>query len=175
MFDGELVRYGHRQQKKMKQFDYMLRSSMLRPRDFIRFLKDSVKMALSRDSKIVTSIIVLKCDDSFSNYLRSELEDEIHSVIPDISTIFDLLSHIRKQTIPIKEFNTAFTNAYNEGLVKEKNIDFVLRVLFHFSVIGNQPKQRNKQIFRYKINEARFNTSEAIVIHRGLYKALQII
>ena len=148
---------------------------MMRPRDFVRFLKDCTQKAIKQNSRKATSTIVLKSDDSFSNYLRSELEDEIHSVIPDISTIFDLISHIRKQTIPIREFNNAFNKAYDEGLIKQKNIDFVLRVLFHFSVIGNQPKQINKQIFRYKMNDARFNTSESIVIHRGLYKALQII
>jgi hypothetical protein len=175
VFDNKPVQYGHRQQKKMTKFDYMLRSSMMRPRDFVRFLKDCTQKAIKQKSKKATSNIVLKSDDSFSNYLRSELEDEIHSVIPDISTIFDLISHIRKQTIPIHEFNNAFNKAYEEGLIKQKNIDFVLRVLFHFSVIGNQPKQRNKQIFRYKMNDARFNTSEPIVIHRGLYKALQII
>ncbi|WP_158509890.1 P-loop ATPase, Sll1717 family [Pseudodesulfovibrio indicus] len=175
MFDHRDIAYGHGQHKRMGKFPFMVRSSMLRPRDFIKFMKDCSSQALEQSIPKITSKIVQKSDDSFSNYLRNELEDEIHSIIPDIARIFDLISHIRKQTIPVDEFRFAFNEANDQGLIKEKNVDFVLRILFHFSVIGNQPKQRNYQIYRYKMPEARFNTSEPLIVHRGLYKALQII
>jgi hypothetical protein len=61
------------------------------------------------------------------------------------------------------------------GTIKETNVDFVMQTLFNFSVIGNQPKQRHNTFFRYKNKEARINFNENIVVHRGLFKALQIM
>jgi hypothetical protein len=42
-------------------------------------------------------------------------------------------------------------------------------------VIGNQPKQKKIEFFKFANKEARFNPTENIIVHRGLYKALQII
>jgi hypothetical protein len=49
----------------------------------------------------------------------------------------------------------------------------LLRILFHFSVIGNQ--LHNQSIFQYQNKDARLNQREHIIIHRGLFKSLGIV
>jgi len=169
------VKFGHQKKSEMPVFDYITRSSLLRPRDYIRYLQVCAERANVKGLRKITAGIVADADMAFSNHLRSELEDEIHGVIPDIHKILDIFTVLRKQTIRIDEFKEYFDAAVSEGKVVTKDFQFVLQILFHFSVIGNQPKQQTHQVYRYKYKDARLNMKENIVIHRGLYRSLQIL
>ncbi|MCK3845191.1 MULTISPECIES: hypothetical protein, partial [Pseudomonas] len=174
LFTNSPVKYGHKQQKGMKIFDYITRSTQLRPRDYIRYLQACAEEALRDNKSKITPEIVTKIDKSFSNYLRSEIEDEISGFLPNIKSILNLFSIVRKQTLSITEFEAAYEEE-SKNTTLERTADFVLTVLFNFSVIGNQPKQINTHVFRYITPEANFNRKEPIVLHRGLFKSLQII
>ncbi|MGM0951831.1 MAG: P-loop ATPase, Sll1717 family [Pseudomonadota bacterium] len=175
LFEAGQVKYGHKKQKGISPFKYITRSSLLRPRDYIRYLQVCAENALERGHGKIKPNIVSESDKSFSNYLRSELEDEVHGVIPDIHRILDLFTVLRKQTLRIDEFKEAFDSAVEDGLIRTKDYQFVLQMLFHFSIIGNQPKQASHQVFRYKDKEARLNMKENIILHRGLFRSLQIL
>ncbi|QXI38791.1 P-loop ATPase, Sll1717 family [Pseudomonas xantholysinigenes] len=174
LFSNLPVKYGHKQQKEMKAFDYITRSTQIRPRDYIRYLQACAEEALRDNRTKITPDIVTKIDKSFSNYLRSEIEDEISGFLPNIKSILNLFSIVRKQTLSIAEFEAAYEEEPGAA-THERTADFVLAVLFNFSVIGNQPKQNNTHVFRYISPEANFNRKEPIVLHRGLFKSLQII
>ena len=88
----------------MPQFDYMLRSSQLRPRDFVKYIQLCAKKSLEKGEVKVQSNTVSNVNNEFSSYLRSELEDEIAGVIPEIHHILNLFTKIRKQTLKIDEF-----------------------------------------------------------------------
>lgn len=174
-FADKPVRYGHKQQKQTNAFNFITRSTQRRPRDYIRYLQACAEETMKHKYSLISPQTIIKVDKAFSNYLRSELEDEIHGILPEIRHILDLLSKIRKQTLFIREFESAYKESVEKGEMEGRNIEFILRILFHFSVIGNQPKQKNIQVFRYENPEARFNLNEKIIIHRGLFKALQIL
>jgi hypothetical protein len=175
IFLNKPVESGHRQQKKVNSFDYITRSTQLRPRDYVRYIQACAEATLAERHNKIGPKTVVRVDKAFSNYLRSEIEDEIHGILPEIRQLLDLFSKIRKQTLPIPVFEQAYREAVSKHEIPERNIDFILKILFHFSVIGNQPKQKNVHIFRYERPEARFNFNESIVVHRGLFKALQIL
>lgn len=175
LFSTGAVKYGDRQQKKIATFDFIARATQMRPRDYIRYVQACAGEALARDLREVTPEVVVKVDKAFSNYLRSELEDEVHGILPDIHEILDLISHIRKQVFYIDEFSRAFERQVARGVLSTRDPEFALKMLFHFSIIGNQPRQKNIQVFRYLNKEARLNLSEPISVHRGLFKALQIL
>ena len=174
MFALEDVSYGSRQKKKISSFEFITRSTQLRPRDYIRYMQACAEDAIAQRKQQVHSQTIVHVDKAFSNYLRSEMEDEIHGILPDISHILDTIAHIRKQDFSQNEFASAYNEEVEHGYLQQRSIIFVLRILFHFSVIGNQPRQHNFQVFRYSNKEARFNLNERICLHRGLYKALQI-
>jgi hypothetical protein len=157
-------------------FDYMSRSTFFRPRDYISYIRDCAENALrEKDVGLVSPILVKHTDTAFSNYLKSEMIDEIQAVIPDISNVLDVISQIRKQTFTRAEFKAAYEQLSRVKKFTEKDSDWVLQVLFLFSVLGNQPKQKNQQVFRYKIRDANLNYDESLVVHRGLFKSLQIL
>jgi hypothetical protein len=174
-FRDEGVRVGFRQKKRIETFDYIARSTLMRPRDFIRYLQVCAESDAKEGHSKISPETVRREDKSFSNYLRNEIEDEVHGVLPDISGILDTLGHLRKPIFSIEEFRNAYKERLATGAVKTPDADFVLHILFHFSIIGNRPKQKLLEFFKFSNKEARFNSKEDIIVHRGLYKSLQII
>ena len=112
----------------------------------------------------------------FSNYLKDEIVDELTPLLPDIEEIFQIISNLRKQAFTIEEFKNEYTKYLVSKTVLEENIDFVLDVLFKFSVLGNQNKKKADVLyFKYMQTNMNLNRNENLVVHRGLFKALQII
>ncbi|TNZ03627.1 hypothetical protein CGK55_23945 [Vibrio parahaemolyticus] len=174
--NSKSIRYGNRQQKEVPAFEYIAKSTHLRPRDFIKYIQSCAKETTqyTRKDKF-NAHTIKKVDKAFSNYLRSELSDEINGIMPDVKEVFALISEVRKWNFTTDEFNRAHSKRIKQGLIKTRNPELILKTLFHFSAIGNQPKQRQVQYFRYNNKEARINFNENIVVHRGLLKSLQIL
>lgn len=175
IFISKPIFMGDKQQKKMHVFDYMSLSTHLRPRDYIKYIQVCSEQTFIDKYDKIHPKTVKKVDKGFSNYMKDEIIDEIHTLLPEIDTIFSIISQIRKWNFSIEEFKTTYNKYLKDGTLKEKNIDFVLQTLYNFSVIGNRPKNRSISFFRYENKEARFNFNENIVVHRGLFKALQIL
>ncbi|KRI82278.1 P-loop ATPase, Sll1717 family [Acinetobacter pittii] len=107
------IGYGDRQSKSTDTFSYMIKSTQYRPRDIISYLKSCSEYYINLDNeKFITPNIIKKADKAFSNYLKSEISDEVSSILPEINEIFDIFSKIRKQTLTITEFE----NQYKESL-----------------------------------------------------------
>lgn len=174
-FSSGDVFYGNNKGKRMGQFNYISRSTHLRPRDFVKYIQLCAKKSLEKnDSKIHPSTIA-QVNSEFSSYLRSEIEDEISGVIPEIHEILDIFAKLRKQTLKISEFTDEYERAIKEGELPKRDTIFVLNVLYIFSVIGGQPKQKTFQVFRYNNPGTSLNMNDNIIIHRGLYRSLQIL
>ena len=175
VFTNEMIILGGNSHNKANIFEYITYSTQLRPRDYIKYLQVCAEKTRMDGDSIITAKTVKAVDKGFSNYLRDEILDEIHAQLPDILTIFSIISQIRKWNFTIQEFKQTYLSYYKKGTVKEGNVDYVLQMLFNFSVIGNRPKNRAISFFKFNNTEARFNFNENIVVHRGLFKALQIL
>ena len=169
----EKMRMGSGKSKSISSFDFIARSTYLRPRDFVKYLQACSKLAADGHGRISAGII-RKVDTAFSNYLKEELRDELFAVLPDINAIFDVISHLRKWNFSRAEFEMAYKEQFERGNLTTKDVGFVLQILFLFSVIGNA-RRHDYFLFRYQNPEARFNFNDRIIVHRGLFKSLQII
>ena len=160
---------------RISTFEFIGRSTLLRPRDFVTYLQNCAQHAVDngKGGRISPKVVKL-VDKGFSNYLRQELTDELFAILPDIANIFDAISQLRKWNFSIPELQKAYSQQVDNGFIKERNVKFVLQVLFLFSVIGNTPRT-GRYVFRYQNREARLNFNERVVVHRGLFKALQIL
>ncbi|XTZ63405.1 P-loop ATPase, Sll1717 family [Aeromonas salmonicida subsp. pectinolytica] len=174
-FSSQSIDYGNRQRKYTDIFSYIVKSTHLRPRDFVRYLQACANEAIGSGEEKITPRIVKKMDKAFSNYLKDELVDEIHGVLPEIREVLMVISEIRKQIFSIDEFKTQYEKSVKSGTIKNSNPELALKILFHFSVIGNEPKQKQVNYFRYKNKESRINFNENLIVHRGLFKSLQIL
>jgi hypothetical protein len=175
LFEDKPVTMGDRQKKEMSIFDFISRSTHLRPRDFVKYLQACAAEAVESNREIISPTIVKRVDKAFSNYLKSEIEDEIQAILPEISTIFQIISQLGKQNFKYDEFRNLYDTYLKNNTVTEGNLNYIFQNLFDFGVIGNQPKNTKvPPVFRYKNREARFNPNEIIQVHRGLFKALQL-
>ena len=173
VFGTSNIGVGHGKGKKISTFEFIGRSTLLRPRDFVTYLQNCAQHAVDNNVRI-SPWVVKYVDKGFSNYLRQELTDELFAILPDIVNIFDAISQLRKWNFSIPELQDAYRQQVENGFIKERNVKFVLQVLFLFSVIGNTPRV-GRYVFRYQNREARLNFKERVVVHRGLFKALQIL
>jgi hypothetical protein len=176
LFSNGEIRYGTKGRKGADPFDYIAKNTLSRPRDYIQYLKICASLSLNNENQEkISPDIVKKANKEFSNYLKSELVDEIHGIIPDIDEILNVFRSIRKQTLSISEFKKIFNNQVKLGSISTRDFNKVISALFYFSIIGNQPTQKNHPVFRYKNKEATINFNEQIIIHQGLFRALQIL
>lgn len=175
VFEGGRIKYGHMDRKSASVFEYITRQTQNRPRDYIRYLQICAEMALEKNKSKVNPDIVKLSSKGFSNYLRTEMEDEIHGAIPEIKQILNLFTKSRKQIMWPKEFKGLYQSEVDSGNLTQRDPQFILEMLFMFSVIGNAPRQSSHYIFRYNNKESRLNMNEKICIHRGLFRSLQIL
>lgn len=166
------MRYGTNKKSKMDSFSYIARSTYLRPRDFVKFLQECASRASESPTKKITSNIIFSVDTAFSNYLKDELTDELFSIVPQISEVFDALTHIGKWSLNYNEFVQSYKQTIDPN-VNAKTINYVVQILFLFSVIGTALRH-NHFAFKYLTRDARMNYKNGIVVHRGLFKSLQI-
>ena len=110
VFGTKPIGMGTRKKRKISTFDYIVRSTLVRPRDFVAYLQNCANHAVENSGEgIISPEIVKVVDKAFSNYLREELTDELFAVLPDITHIFDTISQLRKWIFTIPEFETAYT------------------------------------------------------------------
>lgn len=174
IFSKDLIGAGLKRKKQMHTFDYMANSTLLRPRDFIKFIKACCEEVIDIQ-EYVTPDILHHVDRAFSNYLKQEFRDELFPILPDIDRIFDVMSYQRQWIFSPQSFKDAFEKERQLGNIQEANVDNVLETLYNFSVIGVQNKNvKTKHYFKYVNTNMAYNRNEKIVIHRGLFKALGI-
>jgi len=173
-FPNPYVQMGFQGKKRMEVFAYVTRSTQLRPRDYIHYIQECATLALSKGQNSISAQTVKEVDDNFSEYLKDEIVDEISAIIPEIHDILSILSQIRKQTFSPSEFVVVYDELVKKKQIPDIGAENVLIMLFDFSIIGNKPSMKGQAIFKYQNKNARFNFHENIMIHRGLFKALQI-
>lgn len=173
IFASEFIKSGSGR-TTLNTFDYITRSTHLRPRDYIRYLQACAEGTFYHNQKI-TNETIKYVDRAFSNYLRDEIVDEIFPLLPDIEIILQIISNLRKWAFSSYEFKSEYNNYLRSKTVSEENVDYVLDTLYKFSVLGNQDKKRDNTLyFKYSHTNININKNEKLVVHRGLFKALQI-
>tara|TARA_R110001583_G_scaffold61165_1_gene181100 strand:+ start:110 stop:1561 length:1452 start_codon:yes stop_codon:yes gene_type:complete len=173
IFQDEKIGIGrNRRQKEITIYEWISRNTHLRPRDYIKYLQLCAVQSYESSYYKMNAGLVQTQDGAYSRYLKSELTDEIHSLLPDIESILDIFSTIGEAYIPIEKFCEIYSQQYELGVLKVKDPKIVLKTLFNFSVIGNQ-KKNNQKVFHYENPGVKINYNESIVIHRGLYKSLR--
>lgn len=175
LFLPDNVTVGKQQRKSISTFAYIDRLTQLRPRDYIEYIRQCAELALKRGEEKISGQIVKYNNRDFSSYLLEEIRDEAHSALPEFDSVIALLPIIRKQVFTSAEFTTVYSNEVSNGTIQPTtNSAKTLELLFEYGVIGNHPRKKGKSIFRYEYPNARINHNENIIIHRGLYGALQI-
>lgn len=174
VFSKKNVNMGNKRLRQMDIFSYIERSTEMRPRDFVQYIIECVTIADERSEFPISPKTIRDADDNFSEYLMGETIDELFPVLPEIDEILGLFSTIRKQSFSLTTFEKEYNKLVERNVAPSRDLRSILLLLFDAGVIGNQPSMRGQSIFRFSKKSPRFNFNENMIIHRGLYKALQI-
>ncbi|WLR94564.1 P-loop ATPase, Sll1717 family [Shinella zoogloeoides] len=176
LFDKDKMRQG------MAPSDYILRRTMMRPRDLIRILQTVTEdMAGRRDDPFggdPVSTEKLECSSiynaeaTYSEWLRGEIVDEWRAQRPDITNYLNAIQNVGS-TIVTRE---SLTNSLSNLGIKltEAQVTEVIRFLFENSLIGL--KVGKSQQWRFKCFQPMqgFIEADEYKVHDGLVRALNL-
>jgi hypothetical protein len=171
-FTDNKIRVNSRHQRSEDVFKNMLRSTFNRPRDIVNYVRECACMAKDLDASRISSNIIRESNSAQSVYMRREINDEMYSILENISEILDLLSNQRKSIFSQQEFISIYTENFRDvgnGLSARD----VLKILYHFNVVGNITTGSH-QVFSYNSSSKSLNVRENVCIHRGIIKSLDI-
>lgn len=145
------------------------------PRDFLQLLVFIQEHCLTDhvDKKAIDEGIKAYSSD----YFLPEIKDELVGYVPydTIDLIVNILSSFRSREFSYQKFIEAF-KALN--FPENLNVDAILNVLYDCSAIGHAyPYKDGKETrvtFKYRNRNSSFNKSNRIILHKGLWKALNV-
>jgi hypothetical protein len=151
---------------------FVLSRTFLRPRDVIRFLNSALAQAQKReeDPLLLSNPDVINARESYSAYLKAELDDEIMAHWPQWEEALQACSAISTLTFTREEFD----EQYERRRSKHNPIaaDEALEMLFRFSVIGYERRSGyggTSWAFQYTNPEAGWdNRATRFKVHLGL-------
>lgn len=168
--------------QRLKPFNYILKRTMMRPRDLISIMGMVVKtMKEQSDSPFADETVyydkleaeaIYAAEPKYSEWLRQEIMDEWKVQRPEIVQIFNALQ------------NNGATNFGKEAFTNElENLDYkplpgevlsLLRFMFDNSIIGFKIGSSNEWKFKCFYPTQGFLDSEEYRVHEGLVRALNL-
>ena len=144
------------------------------PRDFIqllRFIQKSSNVGILTVDQIWNGIRTYSYD-----YFLPEIKDEMagYVSVEDIDASVKLLISLRKREFT---FKTLYEAQNEQAHLSNLDIAKILGVMFECSAIGNttQRGSHNRYSFKYRNRHDSLNINERLVVHRGLWKAMNFI
>jgi energy-coupling factor transporter ATP-binding protein EcfA2 len=113
---------------------YLIKRTMLRPRDLVAFCIKCKEVAETHDHPIVQTSDVYIAEESYSKYMYDELDDEMHKQVPDSRQLMQVIRDIGSTRFTFTTWNQAIKDRL-PNLSDEQSKD-KLKVLFDYSVIG---------------------------------------
>lgn len=156
---------------KRDSFDFVALHTLSRPRDYIQYLKSAATIAMTNELSIIDAPSLAHASHDYSSYLRSEFIDELYPIIPEISSVFDVLAQIGKQTFTTRDFSKAYLQSVRINQLPKRDPLELLEILFDFSVLGYVVPGSNRRIFKNNEPKAIFNPAYSVIIQYGLFNA----
>lgn len=172
--------------KEMRQrtrpFNYILKRSMMRPRDVICFLKktiDSMKekhsdpfLDLDLPPTKIEADLIYEAEPSYSEWLKQEIVDEWAVQYPRIKNLLDVIQNLGSTNLSSDAFE-AQLQAELPSLGNSECYESI-RFLFENSILGF--KTGNSSIWKYKCvyPSQGFVRMEEYRIHDGLVRCLNL-
>lgn len=163
--------------KKIKDKDswqYVLSHTLNRPRDILQFLIEC--QGLYPENESLTYSEVNSAIASYSeNYFLEELKNELTGFFNDqvINALPVLLSRIGSREFSFARWRVEFMK---ESDLKNEDPKRIIDTLFENSYVGQIRKRDDRSfvIFKHRDKHEIVNYSDFFIIHRGLWKALNL-
>lgn len=147
------------------------------PRDFIQLINHIQEQCHENTEKVSSKEIEKGIKEYSSEYFKQEISDEMAGYLPGpvIEGVFNALSSMRSRDFWYNEFQEKCR--YNTKL-KGFDLDEVMKVLYECSAIGHiysyDGGSTSRVTFKYRNRSSAFNPDDRIMLHKGLWKALNV-
>jgi len=173
VFDGSVMRGTQHKAKHIAVRTY------LRPRDMIQFCNACLAEAKAQAHDRITNEDITRARRPYSEYLVSELADEIHAAHPEWRRYLDVLRRVHKMRFDRSEFESAFAALRLER--QDLDVDTALDVLYRYGIIGfakigGSGYGGTAVAFSYRDPSVNFDPAAPwYTVHAGLKESLELI
>ena len=146
------------------------------PRDFLRLL--SHIQQYSRGSGRIAEAAIKSGIRNYSiQYFLPEMRDELsgYATSSEVSALVNALGRLRKRDFRLSELVLASQSG--TPTLEEDRVYDIVGGLFQCSALGNiqhRPDGARYYTFKYRNRYSSFNSNESIILHRGIWKALNV-
>lgn len=162
---------------RKKTYSSLLDFTRHTPRDFIQLINHIQAQCPDNCEKVTSSNIEKGIKEYSTEYFKQEISDEMAGYLPGpvIEGVFNALSSIRSRDFRYDEFQEKCR--YN-SMIKDFDLDEVMKVLYECSAIGHiysyDGGSTSRVSFKYRNRSSSFNPTDRIMLHKGLWKALNV-
>ena len=162
-----------------QKYKYMVERTYLRPRDMIKFANVCLANAKAAHHDRITNDDIYNAKDEYSDYVVSELSDEISAINPGWLAGLELLRDIHRMTFERPRFEEAFTTRAHE--LDGETTDGLLRLFYRFGIIGFVKKGGggrggSELSWQYKDPKERYNAgANNFRVHWSLKEYLDLV
>ena len=176
LFDRDQMR------QQRAPFDHIMLRTMVRPRDFIRFLQLVKQDMIERRDNIFEEEEVnperLECQSvynveaKYSEWLVDELKDEWRAQFPAINQLFEAIQSVGATNFGAEDLKAALTKI--GAPCSDSELKSHLKFLYENSIIGFRVGKSNQWKFKCFFSSQGFIDSEVYKVHDGIHKGLNL-
>jgi hypothetical protein len=155
--------------------EFLLELTRHTPRDFIQLLKHIQRF--SKGGRLTRDEILSGVRSYSLDYFFPEIKDELVGYVPagDIDPAFEVIGSLRQ-----RDFGYAELTAKAKANSRAKDVDFdsLFATLFECSAVGNihnRPHGTTYYTFRHRNRNATLSFEDRFLLHRGLWKSLNLV
>lgn len=159
--------------KNKQTLQYLLDMTRHTPRDFISMMNCLKEIDVKE--KFTENLVMQGLKRYSIDYFEPEIRDEIvgYIDISDYDKFYEIISKIKQREF---HFNR-LKEISDEYKLNEDNLKRLMHVLYDCGAIGNKWSNgtSNRYEFKFRNKNSHFDSSTTIVLHKGLWKALNLI
>ena len=160
-----------------KTYSALLDFTRHTPRDFIQLINHIQNQCHDSTERVSDIDIEKGIKDYSTEYFKQEISDEMAGYLPGpaIEGVFNCLAALHSRDFWYRDFKEKCR--YNSKL-NGINVDEIMKVLYECSAIGHTYSYNGGQTYRftfkYRNRSSSFNPEDRIILHKGLWKALNV-
>jgi hypothetical protein len=155
---------------KVKPFKYLIHRTFHRPRDLVQFCKYIQKEV--KTTKEFDYRSIFNAEKEYSNWLLSEVSNEIGSQLKNTKTLYAFLRTLGDKPFTKDQFTTKFLGGRNQNI--NKSPQALMRFLYTLGVISNiNYANGERELYSIIRNErTQLDDNLKMILHSGLIKGL---
>ena len=166
--------------RQMKPFDYIIKRTMLRPRDLISFCNYALKGARDSGHSVIERSDIYEGEKNYSDHIKREFQDETQGDYKDseyIDKLFDVLRAIHVNKFSKQTFIEIYKDLHEEEMPDDP--EEVLEYLIELSILGvykiGGRGGGSRVLYRYKMPpEATIEPAGDLIVHPSLKHSLDL-